>query len=862
MGQIPLTTSEISDRLDQVPVNDADIDAVDAKQIVKETRTQADADIDAINDGQLFFVRADETVGGQPTILPKVSGAFQTPVILRSNLSYIDARDYGLLGQGEDAGEGFETMVNAAIAANKAIKFPQGQTRLTQSDRFTLPANHHLSFFSDGGAELYIDQNNYSSVQVDGTINITLTNGLAVDAPRFARTIEVTDATGIEIGDILNIRTSTVVETGWNYKKNCIRRVAEVDGNTVWLDKALSFFFTAAEVDEIWVMKPALFTSDKIDYFFNADSGAGSGFALRRGMSARFTNGKAESPEPGWGVSFSDGIRFRQCFDIKFENFNFIKLRYCPGFNQSRGLVVRNFRAESVRHLDCADWSEDIYFEDGIGVDTDGIIQSHPCININFKNVSDSTTSTMQNLAGFDIRALGSRVENCQVTSQILEFGQNTGAIRRDEVFWPPYQEMADSYHQVIDGFRSTHAVIPLPAEGSLTVKNSYVPYINDTEGNSNPNITVTVDPGTIAFAPFDRSVATAFDSIEMQGFVQVSPIDAYVTDRISAKITGVTNANPGVVTAVNHGLIDGQTVTIDGVSGMDQNSGVNYSSRPATVIDADSFSYNRNTTNSGTYESGGRAWQDVPETLIAGVTQGNPCVVSSTGHGLSDGDIVYIDGAEGMTDINSTFYQVAGATTDTFQINTVSGAPVDSTSFTAYTSGGAVTKQALVSCVDAAVKPNIGTKNGLKIKSRVFSQDSNTETSVEKLVALRLHATGQMKNTTRLTSVKISAISDSGFAKCTHSFSYQPNDLGNVQNFNTEIDNANSGEMSVSVSGLKFHQFSDVAREAGGGLSSSDTLGSERNERYYLQFLIDVQTPNNEVIKAIDLELEETVIS
>lgn len=69
--------------------------------------------------------------------------------------------------------------------------------------------------------------------------------------------------------------------------------------------------------------------------------------------------------------------------------------------------------------------------------------------------------------------------------------------------------------------------------------------------------------------------------------------------------ITGITNANPGVVTTnLNHGLTTGQSnVHISGVVGM---TGVNGGPYTVTVINEKQFSFGVNTTASGAYVSGG----------------------------------------------------------------------------------------------------------------------------------------------------------------------------------------------------------------------------------------------------------------
>ena len=78
-------------------------------------------------------------------------------------------------------------------------------------------------------------------------------------------------------------------------------------------------------------------------------------------------------------------------------------------------------------------------------------------------------------------------------------------------------------------------------------------------------------------------------------------------------------------------------------------------------------------------------------EKVISGATQADPCVITATGHGFSNGDKVSIRGVVGMVELNTeTAYTVAGKSTNAFQL-----AGVDSSGFTAYGSAGLATKAA-----------------------------------------------------------------------------------------------------------------------------------------------------------------------
>ena len=74
--------------------------------------------------------------------------------------------------------------------------------------------------------------------------------------------------------------------------------------------------------------------------------------------------------------------------------------------------------------------------------------------------------------------------------------------------------------------------------------------------------------------------------------------------------------------------------------------------------------------------------------TTITGITKANPGVVTAASHGLSNGDWVVITGVAGMTQVNNRHFQVAGATTNTFQLSGVNTSGYDT-----YTSSGSVAK-------------------------------------------------------------------------------------------------------------------------------------------------------------------------
>jgi len=80
---------------------------------------------------------------------------------------------------------------------------------------------------------------------------------------------------------------------------------------------------------------------------------------------------------------------------------------------------------------------------------------------------------------------------------------------------------------------------------------------------------------------------------------------------------------------------------------------------------------------------------------VISGATRANPCQVTATAHGLATGDVIEIYGVVGMTQLNGNTYSVVktGANTITLK-DPVTLVDINSTGYTAYSSGGYLFKQ------------------------------------------------------------------------------------------------------------------------------------------------------------------------
>ena len=91
----------------------------------------------------------------------------------------------------------------------------------------------------------------------------------------------------------------------------------------------------------------------------------------------------------------------------------------------------------------------------------------------------------------------------------------------------------------------------------------------------------------------------------------------------------------------------------------------------------------------------------------ISGATAANPCVVTASSHGFADGDTIHISGVVGMTQLNGERFRVASKTTHTFELQGTDKVDINSTAYTAYSSGGSAFPTKVTIANSAATRDN-----------------------------------------------------------------------------------------------------------------------------------------------------------
>ncbi|MDP3459245.1 MAG: ubiquitin-activating E1 FCCH domain-containing protein [Hyphomonas sp.] len=101
-------------------------------------------------------------------------------------------------------------------------------------------------------------------------------------------------------------------------------------------------------------------------------------------------------------------------------------------------------------------------------------------------------------------------------------------------------------------------------------------------------------------------------------------------------------------------------------------------------------------------------SWQVGAQKNITGASKTSPVTVTSSSHGFSNGDRVWISGVSGMTQLNNKVYTVSSANTNSFNLLGVNG-----TSYSTYSSGGIIRKCANTNCEVTVTANGHGLANG-----------------------------------------------------------------------------------------------------------------------------------------------------
>lgn len=210
----------------------------------------------------------------------------------------------------------------------------------------------------------------------------------------------------------------------------------------------------------------------------------------------------------------------------------------------------------------------------------------------------------------------------------------------------------------------SRHVVGGFSDAGSTQAKVESVAVIPNTAGDADEVYIIVnryINGGTVRYIEYIKPYWDSSNDQEDAFF-----IDSGLSLDTPIIITGVTAADPGVVTAASHSIADGAEIRMTGIVGMTQ---------------ANKVPYRIGQSATNTFELFSNTKQAVQ---ISGATKANPVVITAVAHGLSNTDEIMIRNVIGMTQLNGKGFTVANKTADTFQLS-----GIDGTGYSTYTSAG-----------------------------------------------------------------------------------------------------------------------------------------------------------------------------
>ncbi|MES2033188.1 MAG: ubiquitin-activating E1 FCCH domain-containing protein [Pseudomonadota bacterium] len=128
-----------------------------------------------------------------------------------------------------------------------------------------------------------------------------------------------------------------------------------------------------------------------------------------------------------------------------------------------------------------------------------------------------------------------------------------------------------------------------------------------------------------------------------------------------------------------------------------------------SAAVNAGSYAATARGAVTGTKGITGASWQSGVEKSVGSISKSNSRVtITSNAHGFNDGDIVYISGVSGMTQINDRYFTVSNKATNTFRLS-----GIDSSTFNSWTSGGKIRKCQVSDCSVVITANGHGYVNG-----------------------------------------------------------------------------------------------------------------------------------------------------
>lgn len=230
--------------------------------------------------------------------------------------------------------------------------------------------------------------------------------------------------------------------------------------------------------------------------------------------------------------------------------------------------------------------------------------------------------------------------------------------------------------------YQATDQVLPYTGSGTVQLVKSYAATMPDP-WDLDPTRRLITKPisSTVSMKKNDAAY-TSYTLNDQTGLVTLTPTSTKTLTTTTKTISGITKANPGVVTtSTDHNLLTGDHVKLISVTGMTQ---LNNQIVKLTVISATTFSIGVDTTSYGTFSAG---TVQIPGIMPSLTANDYTLRIVAPSHGLSGGDYLTFGAIGGMPALTGLRRSVIAVdSTDRFKVGLTTGYDVSTLGY--FTSG------------------------------------------------------------------------------------------------------------------------------------------------------------------------------
>lgn len=532
------------------------------------------------------------------TIIHTESGAFE-----REYGEELFAKWFGVVADnGLDQGEQLQNYLNVLLASGKVGVLPSGSIRMESiargdGDGGSQYPSGDLSIKSEGYTtfDMAAGSQRLLFIRVERKAQMNLSS----DAAYMDMCVDVDNADGVAVGDMLRIENDQIPSPSRPYQKEHLRFVVSIElgggvggADRLHIDKPLVWFFKVSENTLVDAYAPTKLNLKNIGV--KCELNGGVAFSYFSGGTIKNMN--LQGPLKFYDTT-TDPLLIGQSNGITIDGGYWQYFRYV-NLSAVRDFVVKNQRVFGVRHIDFNTWSEDCRIEDVVGTWTQGLAQCHASLNISLARINDHIDKNTPDLAGLDLRCAGGSAEDVTVSCGHDAVDSATNGISLNEEYeyiyrhypprrltrvdapqWPVNARYCGELE--IDGGRF-HSLQQNGYEVD-SVRIISVPKIIDKSANKVTAKIISNNqlPELEVFNSFGRKIGSSV-----------------------VAITGITQSDSASVVAVGHGLNTGDVVQVNGVVGMVEINGLE---SIVTVVDADNFTLDAvDSADMSAYISGG----------------------------------------------------------------------------------------------------------------------------------------------------------------------------------------------------------------------------------------------------------------